>query len=117
VPAEERLGPHQEEGLTPGADPADEQHQERAVGRRHARALRAAAQDDDLVAEERILGEQLRATPQQVRAHPSAVRRRWSRPDAVAEGVPYTRADRGQALAASSQKHHQAIPLTLPAIL
>jgi len=43
--------------VPPGADPAGEQNQERAVGRRHGRALYAAAQDDHLVAEERILGE------------------------------------------------------------
>jgi len=45
-----------------------------------------------------------------LRTHPGDVRRRWSRPEAVAEDVPYARDDRGQTLAATSQKHHQAMP-------
>jgi hypothetical protein len=60
VPAQQRLGPDDERGLPPGADPAGEQHQERPVRWRHSRALDAPLQHEQLLAQERVLGEQLR---------------------------------------------------------
>jgi hypothetical protein len=103
MPAEQRVGLDDDEGVPPGADSAGEQHQERAVGRRHGRALHAAAQHDHLVAEEGVLGGQLGPTPQEVRADPCGVRRHGPSPEVAPEGVPYAGDGPRQPLAVPSQ--------------
>jgi len=57
MPAQQHLGLDDEEGLPPGADPAGEQHQERAVHRRCGRAFDAPPQHEQLLAEEGVLGQ------------------------------------------------------------
>jgi hypothetical protein len=107
APAQQRVGLHDEEGVPPGADPPGQQDQERAVRRRDGRTPDAASQHDHLLAQHGVLGEQLRPTPQEIRAGPGGVRCRWSHPAAAAERASHACSDPGQPLAAPRQKHHQ----------
>jgi hypothetical protein len=56
MPAQERVGLDEQHRLPPSADAASQEHEQRAVGRRAARALGAPSQDDALLPEEGILG-------------------------------------------------------------
>ncbi len=58
MPAEHGLGLADRQRLAPGLEAASEQHEERPIGRRAARALDAAPQDAELVAEEGVLGDE-----------------------------------------------------------
>jgi len=88
VPAQQRLRPNDQQCLPPGADPTSEEHQERAIRRRHGWARDVAAQHDHLLAKEGILGEQLRPTPQEIRAGHCGMRRRWPRPEEAVAAMP-----------------------------
>src|SRR4051794_27717301 len=58
MPAQQGLRLDDQQGLAPGPKTTGQQHQERPVGRGAARALDAAPQDDDLLAQERVLGDE-----------------------------------------------------------
>jgi len=58
MPAQERVGLDDQQGLLPGPDATSEQHQERPIGRGAARALGAAPQDEELLAQQRVLGDE-----------------------------------------------------------
>jgi len=99
---QERLGLDNEEAASPGVNLAGEQHQERAIRRRHGRALDTPAQHEQLLAEEGILGEQLRPAAQQVRPHSRRVRRHHGpRPEVATADMPHAGDDRGQSTMAS----------------
>jgi hypothetical protein len=66
MPAQEGLGLHDQQGLPPERDTAGQEHEERAVGRRTARPLDAAPQDEELLAQEGILGDELGLTARQI---------------------------------------------------
>ena len=66
MPAQERLGLDDQEGRAPGAEATGQEHEQGAIGRGAARPPGAAAQDGQLVAEERVLCHQRRPTPDQV---------------------------------------------------
>jgi len=110
VPAQQRLRLDDEEGLPPGAGPAGEQHQERAIRRRRGRALDPTAQHDQLVAQEGVLGEQLRPATQQVGTSARRVRpHRRPRPEAGAQGVPHSGNNSGEPPTAPTHDHHQVV--------
>ena len=111
MPAQQGVGSDEEQRLPPGADAAGEQHQERPIGPRYGRALDVAAQHDQLLAQERILGEQLRPSPQQVCPGPRRVRhRRRPRPQARAESAAHSGDDPDQATAAPANESHGRTP-------
>ena len=58
MPAEHGFRLDDQQRLAPGPEATGEQHQERPIGRRAARALDAAPQDAELVAEEGVLGDE-----------------------------------------------------------
>ena len=94
VPPQQRLRPDEEQGLPPGADPAREQHQERAIRRRHHRALDAPTRHEQLLAEHGVLGEQLRPAPHHIGPGTGCLRQRQRpRPEGcAARGVTRRRA-------------------------
>jgi len=57
MPAEDGLGPHDQNGTEETAEPAGEGGQEPAVERLQAGTLHLAAQDDELVAKEQVFGD------------------------------------------------------------
>jgi hypothetical protein len=67
VPAEQRLGLDDQQGLTPRPDAAGQQDKQRSIRAGGARTLRRAGEDDELVTKERVLGDQLGPAPDQVR--------------------------------------------------
>jgi len=58
VPPQERVGLYDDQGLPPRPHAAGQQDQERPVHRGAARALDAAPQDGELVAQQGVLGDQ-----------------------------------------------------------
>ena len=64
MPAQQRLRLDDEKDPPPDADPAGEQHQERAIRRRHGRVLDTPPQHEQLLAQQRVLSQQLRAAAQ-----------------------------------------------------
>jgi hypothetical protein len=57
--AQERIGLEDEEGFLPGPDPAGEEDEPKAIGRGEPRLPNLAMEDDELLAEECILGNKL----------------------------------------------------------
>jgi hypothetical protein len=66
MPAEHGSGLHDEERRSPRPHAAGQEHQQRAIGPGATRPLDAAVQDGELVAEERVLGDERRLAPRQV---------------------------------------------------
>ena len=66
MPAQQGVGLHNEQALAPGAHTTGEQDQQRPVDARAARARDAASQDDQLLPQERILGNELRLAADKV---------------------------------------------------
>jgi hypothetical protein len=64
------VGLHERRCLPPGPDAAGQEHQERAPGGGAARALDAAPQDEALVAQRRVLGDQRRLAAAPIRQRP-----------------------------------------------
>jgi len=75
VPAQERLWLHDEDRLPPSPDAARQDHQERPVDGAAAGALDAAAEDEELLAQQRVFGDQLRSTAAQIRQQPGGLGR------------------------------------------
>jgi len=59
MPAQERIGLDDEEGFPPSADPAGEEDEPEAVGWGEARPADLAMEEDELLAEEDVLGSEL----------------------------------------------------------
>ncbi len=70
MPTQEGIGLDEQQGLLPAADPARQEHQERAVDRGAARVLHASREHDQLLAQERILGNQVGLAADQVGQRP-----------------------------------------------
>ncbi|HSH79826.1 MAG TPA: hypothetical protein VLA19_14975, partial [Herpetosiphonaceae bacterium] len=70
MPAQERLRLDDEERLPPRSDAARQEHQERPVGGSAVGALDAAPQDEELLSQQGVLGEQLRLAAWQIRQGP-----------------------------------------------
>jgi hypothetical protein len=56
MPAQERIGLEDEEGFLPGPDPAGEEDEPKAIGWGEPRLPNLAVEDDELLAEECVLG-------------------------------------------------------------
>jgi len=111
VPPQQRLRLDEEEGLPPSANPHGEQHEERPIRPRHCRARDAAAQDQHLLAQQGVLGEELCSAPQQIAPGPGRVYPdHRSRPQVGAQGVPHARDEAGQSTTARPPNHHHSIP-------
>ncbi len=113
MPAQQRLGLHEEEGVSPSADVPGEQHQQRPIRPRQGGGRYATAQDQQLLTQQGILGEQLRPAPQQSAAGPRHVRpSHRPRPAVGAEGTPQRRDETSQPAVARASKHsHVGSPL------
>jgi hypothetical protein len=59
MPAKQRIGPEDEDGFLPMPDPADEEDEPEAIGWGKAWLPNLAVEDDELLAEERLLGNEL----------------------------------------------------------
>ena len=59
MPAQERVGLHDQQGLPPATDAAGQEHQSRAVGGSAAGALHAPREHDQLLAQQGVLGDQV----------------------------------------------------------
>jgi len=116
MPAQQGLRLDDEQGLPPGTNPAGQQHQERAVRWRRNRARDAPAQHEQLLAQERVLGEQLRPAAHQVCPDPRRVcRHRRPYPEAATECVPHAGDEPDQPTAAPTHDHHRlATPFLRP---
>ena len=66
MPTEGRVRLDDEEGLSPGSYSPGQQHEEHSVGAGQPRLLAAPTQDDELLTEKGILGNQLRFGPWEV---------------------------------------------------
>jgi hypothetical protein len=66
VPAQQRRGLNDPERLAPGPDAARKEHQQDPIGAGQARPLGRAGQDDELLAQEGVLGDQFRIAAHQV---------------------------------------------------
>ena len=66
MPAEQGLRPDEQQRLVPGAAPAGQQHEQSAVGRGAAWALDGALENDELLAQEGMLGDEGGATAHEV---------------------------------------------------
>ena len=56
MPAQERIGLDDKEGFLPSPDPAGEEDEPRAIGWGESWLVNLAVEDDELLAEERVLG-------------------------------------------------------------
>jgi hypothetical protein len=56
MPAQERVGLHDQQRLPPGPDATGQEHQQPPVGRGAAGTLDAAPQDEELLPQQRVLG-------------------------------------------------------------
>jgi hypothetical protein len=81
MPAQERLGLDDQEGMAPGAEATGEQHQEGAIRAREQWSFDAAAQHDELVTEESVPEHKVRFAAKDITYGPSQVSRRWSDPE------------------------------------
>ena len=70
MPAQERLGLDEVQRLPPGADVPGKQHQECPICPRHSGPRDAALLHQQLLAQQRILDEELRPVPQEVTSGP-----------------------------------------------
>jgi hypothetical protein len=59
MPAQERIGFEDEEALLPTPDPAGEENEPKAIGWGEPRLPNLAVEDDELLAEEGVLGNEL----------------------------------------------------------
>ena len=59
MPAQERIGLDDKEGFLPPPDPAGEEDEPRAIGWGESWLVNLAVEDDELLAEERVLGNEL----------------------------------------------------------
>jgi len=59
MPAQERIGLEDEDGFLPSPDPAGEEDEPRAIGWGESWLVNLAVEDDELLAEERVLGNEL----------------------------------------------------------
>lgn len=66
MPAKEGLGPHEQDGLWPGTHEACEQDEEAALMWAKGRTLNTASCHDELLTQQSVLGEQLRARSNEV---------------------------------------------------
>lgn len=66
VPAQDGLGLDDQDGLGSGPEAAGQQHQQRPIALGAARARDAAAQDEELLTQQRILGDEFGFTPYNV---------------------------------------------------
>jgi len=101
MPAQQRVRLDNEECRPPGTDAVGQEHQQRAVGARAAGPLNTAAEDGELVAEERVLGRERGLAPRQVGERADGKRRAHRAgggQEALAEAVRGSAADRDQAV-------------------
>ncbi len=109
--AQQGLGLDEEQGLPPGADAAREQHQERQIRPRHGHTLDAAAQHQQLLAQQGVLGEQLRPTPHQIGPGPGHMRHcQRPCPEVCFERAAQPGTDPQQPTAASGNETHRRTP-------
>ncbi len=67
MPAQNSFRLDDEQGVFPGLQPAGEQDEKPALRLREARTLDRAVEDDELLAQEEVLGDQLWFTARKVR--------------------------------------------------
>ncbi len=103
LPAQQGLGLDDQQGLPPGADAARQQHQHRPICMRHDWARHATAQYQELLAQQGVLGEQLRPAPHHIGPGPGRMRERQRpRPQACAERATHPGTDLPKPLAATA---------------
>jgi hypothetical protein len=66
MPAKDGLGAHEQDGLRPGAHEACEQYEEAALVRAKGRSRHAAGRHNELLTQQSVLGDQLRARSKEV---------------------------------------------------
>ncbi len=111
VPAQQGLGLDEEQGRAPGADPAGEEHQERPIRWPHVRTFDAPTQHEQSLAQEGVLGEQLRPTPHQVSTDTGRMRQRLRpRPEACTERVTQPGTERQQPMTATATESQRCPP-------
>jgi len=108
MPAQQRLGLDEQQGPPPGADAARQQYQHRPIGARHDRARHAEAQHQRLLAQQGVLGEQLRPAPYHVSPGPDRMRQRQRpRPETGAERAIQLGTHLQKPLAATANVSHR----------
>jgi len=99
-----------EQGLSPGADLAGEQHQQRTIRRDHRRMLDTPARHVQLLAQEGVVREQLPPGAQQIRPRTRQMRCRWPHPEARAERLSRPDDEPTQLTTAPAKQQHEHAP-------
>ncbi len=111
VPAQQGRGLDEEQGLAPGADPAGAEHQERPIRWPHVRTFDAPTQHEQLLAQEGVLGAQLRPTSHQVSTGTGRLRQRQRpRPAACTERVTQPGTERQKPMTATAKESQRCPP-------